>query len=101
MTDPLDRLQNELDAMRPQRMPAALVDRIMTDLSPPARRCWSDRLLIGAISAGSIAAAVIVCVLVLESRTNSGAPAAMSAATIMQQRGGSALAFARTDADWP
>jgi hypothetical protein len=101
MTDPLERLENELARMRPQRVPASLIERIASDLSQPARRPCADRLLIATMSAGGMAAAVIVAVLVLESQGASGPRPPMDASTIAQQRGETPLAFARADTEWP
>jgi len=103
MTDRLERMESELAALRPQRVPAQLVDRIAADLSRSARQSRADRLLIATMSAGGIAAAVIVAVLVLESQGSSGARPPMDASTIAQQRGETPLAFARADdaPRWP
>ena len=64
MTDKFDRFAAELAAMRPRALPTSLVDRIDADLAAaPEPSRWPDRFLLSAIASGTIAACVIVAVL--------------------------------------
>jgi hypothetical protein len=68
MNDKLDRLAAEMASMRPRPLPADLVDRIesdvMTDASPSTLPSpWPDRFLLSAICSGTIAACVIITML--------------------------------------
>jgi hypothetical protein len=60
MTDPLDSLEKELRQMKPREFPRALNDAIEVQLAEQTRWSWADRCLVGAMSAGALAACVIV-----------------------------------------
>jgi hypothetical protein len=101
----LERLEAELTAMRPRGVPAELTECIESHIAQSSRRSWSDRLLILSMSAGGVAAAVIVGVVLVETlgaaRLESPAPADL-AVIVHQHRGEMPLAFARADdARWP
>jgi hypothetical protein len=98
MSDRLDRLEEELAAMRPRSLPTKLSDRIAADLSPQQlRRSWSDRVLIATMTAGSAAAAVIVGVVLVELSAARQPMPAPDVAAIIQHRGETPIAFARAD----
>ena len=60
MTDPLERLEHELASLRPAPLPASVVDAIAEELASARPLGWGDRCLLAALSAGSLAACVIV-----------------------------------------
>ncbi len=59
MSDPLDRLEVELAAMKPTALPAGLAARIEREIAPP-RGTWADRFLMTAMGLGALSACVIV-----------------------------------------
>jgi hypothetical protein len=91
------QLEAELAALGPRALAPELAEQIASRLSErPATR--SDRFLIATMSAGSIAAAVIVAVLLVESQNAPrNAPGATDVTAMAQHRGGgeTPLAFAR------
>jgi hypothetical protein len=76
VSDRLDKLEAELAAMRPRDLPPRVVDGVERALiaSPQRTRPWSDRLLIASMAAGSLAACVIVGVVLIALANASTAP---------------------------
>jgi hypothetical protein len=66
MNERIDRLEAELSAMRPRDLSPHLAGTIAAALCEPARRSWSDRILVFAVSAGALAACVIVSLLMID-----------------------------------
>ena len=107
MTDPLERLEAELAAMHPRSMSAALVDRIGRaldgDASHKSPGRWADRLLIGVMSAGALAACVIATVLLVGSSTTDAKaiPSPMiHPEAALSRADGPPLAFAYANPAW-
>jgi len=67
MTERFEKLEAELAAMKPREMPAEVFDAITSQLSDAQPRNWADRCLIGAMSLGSLAACMIVAMLLMQS----------------------------------
>ena len=61
-----DRLESEMHAMVPLRLPEKLSDGIETELSAPQSRRWGDQMLICSIFGGALAACVILLTLLNE-----------------------------------
>ncbi|MEA2711507.1 MAG: hypothetical protein QOF78_4108 [Phycisphaerales bacterium] len=59
MTDPIKRLEAELASLRPSPLSSKVVDAIADELADPPLR-FADRCLLAAMGAGSLAACVIV-----------------------------------------
>lgn len=97
MTDPLDRLEAELAQLRPRPIPQRAVDGVERSLAIPEslHKSWPDRILLVAMSAGGLAASVIIGVLLLEITATpmlQPNPAPLMAAT--PRMGDAPLAFA-------
>ena len=60
MTDLLERLEHELESLRPAPLSDRMVDAIVDELASARPLGWGDRCLLAAMSAGSLAACVIV-----------------------------------------
>jgi len=61
VSDPLERLEHELASLRPAPLPASVVEAIAEELADPSQRMrFADRCLLATMSAGSLAACVIV-----------------------------------------
>ena len=99
MNDALEELEAELSAMTPSPMPPRLADGLAAILEPPARRPWSDRLLVVAMGAGALAASVIVALLALEP---AGTPPDPARSFVAREAGFSdhAYAFAGAVRSW-
>jgi len=99
MTDPNDQLENELTNMRPRAPGGELIARIESALSANTHP-WPDRLLLCAISAGSLAACVIVAILTMSNPPSLAqihpSPTIAQVPTI----GSYTLALARDNNDW-
>ena len=76
MSDRLDKLEAELTAMRPRDLPPRVVDKVERALTEPARSAQSrsDRLLLTAMAAGSLAACVIVGVVLTQLAATASPP---------------------------
>ncbi len=110
--EPSDRvptdLERELAALTPARVPRRLFDTIAQDLDPRSASqthfSLADRCLLTAMSAGSLAAAVIVAVLVTQSipstRPQLVTPPTLATAPI-PRLGDSLPIFARADIPSP
>ncbi len=100
MTEPNDRLENELANMRPRVLDSELVGRIKAAISRGNVRPWSDRLLIGAMCAGSLAACVIAGILAMPGHLS--LPEIHPTQTLAQAPtiGSYTRALARADANW-
>ncbi len=99
MTDPNDQLENELANMHPRSLDGELIARIESALGVKTHP-WADRLLICAMSAGSLAACVIVAILTMSNPPS--LPQIHPSPTIAQVPtiGSYTLALARADNDW-
>jgi hypothetical protein len=100
MSEPHDQLEQELANMHPRALDSELVGRIESDINNRSLRSWADRLLMGAMGAGSLAACVIAVMLTMGGRTS--LPDIHPAQTIAQAPaiGSYTLALARADNDW-
>ena len=100
MTDNLQKLESELANMRPRNLPAELIERIGAEISTIKNNPWPDRFLIGAMSAGAMAASVIASMLLLD--TN--APLPSTDPTNITAQASTIVAFpqslARADTQW-
>jgi hypothetical protein len=84
VTDRLDKLESELAMMRPRDLPPRVSDGVERTLAEPTRsgRRRSDRLLLTAMAAGSLAACVIVGV-VLSALANANTAPTRDPAPVM------------------
>jgi hypothetical protein len=99
MTDSMDRFEAELLGLRPRTPSTELIDRIGARIADRAARPWSDRFLASAMSAGAIAACVIVVLLLAQTRGPFPSAAPMNATKDMPRLGDSLQAFARADVE--
>lgn len=96
----LERLEQEMMAMRPRRMPGALMEELEKEISRDERSDW---FLAGAMGSGMAAAVVIAAILWAQSATEAPLPqqgqSALAAGSVL--RAGDSLAmYARMDGNW-
>ena len=98
MTDPIDKLEAELIAMRPRPIPPKLAAQIARNLnSAEPSSPWADRCLVGAMCSGVLAIGVIISVLLIAS-AGIAAPTPYTAGPTAAAPG--PLVFARADPGW-
>jgi allophanate hydrolase subunit 2 len=95
----MDRFEAELRGLRPRTPSPELIDRIGARLTDPTARPSSDRFLLSAMSAGAIAACVIVILLLAQTRGPFPSAASMNATKDIPRLGDSLQAFARADVE--
>jgi hypothetical protein len=100
MTEQPNPLEAELAAIKPRKMSPSLSEQLEAHMATSAMPRRSDRFLLSAISAGALAACVILAVLLSEITPS---PAVPSAAIVPSQSPtirDYQLALARADAPW-
>src|SRR6059036_938921 len=68
MSERIERLEAELVGMQPRPMSAQLLSGIESRFAAGEARPWADRFMLSSITAGALAACVIVTVLMSEPR---------------------------------
>jgi hypothetical protein len=74
MTDPIDSLERELREMKPRQLPREVQHAIESRVADARSRSWGDRCLVGAMSAGAMAACVIAALMAANSWSASAGP---------------------------
>lgn len=100
MTEPNNQLENELSRMPPRPIDAELVGRIQAAIDQIDTRSWSDRLLIGAICAGSLAACVIGVMLAMPADLSIPDIRPTQVTAQIPSIGSYTRALARADSNW-
>jgi hypothetical protein len=100
MTDPLNSLENELRQMKPRQFPRELNEAIEMHLADRTGWPWADRCLVGAMSAGALAACVIVALVLAESWTVPARPATPIADIQTPRLGDRPVLLAGADFQW-
>jgi hypothetical protein len=71
MNETFDEFESELSRLRPARLPTSAAERIAAELDGPARVSLGDRVLMMFMGSGALAAAVIVGLLMVQTREHS------------------------------
>jgi hypothetical protein len=95
-----NKFEAELHRMAPAALPPQLISRIGHAIDHDAPSPWAQRRLLGAIWAGSLAACVILTMLLMQNESSVTPNAQMNISSNLTSADGPSLAVALADPKW-